>query len=237
MPPELPVRVSRWSWLRLAALLLLFVAMIVLAQVSDLPEQISSNQIRTALRAYGFWAPAILLTVYAVRPLFLLPISPLWIASGAFFGWIEGALWSILGTSLGAGIGFGLARHLGREFVQRRLGTRVGRWVRMNPQHGFRTVLALQLTPIMPHDLINNLAGVSRMPYRAFALGSLLGTTPIILVYAYLGYAVLEIPSPPFWIAVGVLTALTVAMLWWNRRLARRSRSGDPVTTTEGGGR
>src|SRR5688572_2057236 len=144
MPPELPIRVSRWSWLRVAALFLLFAAMIIVAQISDLPERVSAGEIRSELRGYGLWAPAILLAAYLVRPLFLLPISPLWIASGAFFGWLEGALLSILGTGAGAAVGFGLARHLGRDFVQRRLGTRVRRWSRMS-EDGFRTVLALQL--------------------------------------------------------------------------------------------
>lgn len=234
-PTELTVPISRGVWLRFVALLVLFAAMIVLAQVSDIPEQISAQRIRLALRSYGLWAPAVLLAAYAVRPLVLFPISPLWIASGAFFGWAEGSLWAILGTALGAGIGFNLARHLGRDFVQRRVGARVDRWTRMSREHGFRTVVALQLTPIVPHDLINNLAGVSRMRYRAFALASLLGTTPIIAVYAYLGYAVWEIPSPPFWIAVGVLSALTVAMLTWNRRLARRVRTGGAMHPTQGG--
>lgn len=235
--PTLQVPVSRGVWLRFAVLLLLFAGMIVFAQVSDIPEQISAQKIRVALRSYGLWAPAVLLVTYAVRPLFLFPISPLWIASGAFFGWAEGSLLAILGTGLGAAVGFHLARHLGRDFVERRIGARVHRWARMSPEHGFGAVLALQLTPIMPHDLINNLAGVSRMRYRAFALGSFLGTLPIIVVYAYLGYAVWEIPSPPFWIAVGVLTALTVAMLMWNRRLARRARVGEANTPTEGGQR
>lgn len=235
-PVDPPVHFGRWVWARFVAWLLLVGAMIVFAQVSDVTERISAESIRRTLQGYGFWAPAALLAAYLVRPLFLLPISPLWIASGALFGWVEGALWAILGTSLGAAVGFGLARHLGRAFVERRLGTRLGRWARMSPDHGFRTVLALQLTPIVPHDLINSLAGVSRMPYRSFALGSLLGTTPIVFVYAYIGDAVWEIPSPRFWIAVGLLTALTVTMLLWNRKLARKSSNTEATISIEGGG-
>lgn len=235
-PEGEPAPVSRGVWLRFALLLGLFAGMIVFAQVSDIPDQISAARIRAALRSYGLWAPAVLLAVYAIRPVFLFPVSPLWVASGAFFGWVEGAILAIVGTALGAAAGFHLARHLGRAFVERRLG-RVRRWSGMTAGRGFRTVLALQLTPIVPHDLINNLAGISRMPYRHFALASLLGTIPIIAVYAYLGYAVWEVPSPSFWIAVGVLTALTLAMLMWNRRLSRRDRAAAMTATSEEGGR
>lgn len=81
----------------------------------------------------------------------------------------------------------------------------------------------------MPHDLVNGFAGVSRMPYRYFFVGSLVGSLPIIVLYTYIGSALLAVDSPRFWIAVGLLSVLTVAMLAWNRRLARR-RSGEPET-------
>ncbi|MFN2383237.1 MAG: TVP38/TMEM64 family protein [Gemmatimonadota bacterium] len=216
-PPDV-----RRAWIRPAVMLALFAGVIAAALLTDFTDQFSPETLRRTLRGYGYWAPAALLAAYAIRPLLLLPISPLWVASGAFFGWLEGTLWSVTGTGIGAGIGFGVARHLGRAFVERRLGPRVSRWAGFQAEGGLRAVLALQLTPIVPHDLINNLAGISRMPYRAFLLGSLLGTTPIILVYTYVGYAVWEIPSPPFWIALGILTLLTVVMLVWNRRVARR---------------
>jgi uncharacterized membrane protein YdjX (TVP38/TMEM64 family) len=229
--PTIGDEVPRRAWLRFVALLVLFSMVIVLALVTDLRDHLSTEEIRRVLNEAGLWAPAVLLLAFTIRPLVLFPISPLWIASGAFFGWLEGAAWAILGTALGAAVGFSLARHLGRDFLERRLHARVGRWSRMEPGAGFRTVLALQLTPIMPHDLINSLAAVSRMSYRGFALASLVGTTPIILVYAFIGTTVWEIPSPQFWAAVAVLTVMTATMLLWNRA-ARLWRS---MTRARGG--
>jgi len=226
--PTIGDEVPRRAWIRFVALLGLLSAVIVVVLVTDLRDQASPEDIRRVLRNAGLWAPALLLAVYAGRPLLLLPISPFWIASGAFFGWLEGAALAILGTALGALIGFHAARHLGRDFVERRLGTRVGRWARKTRENGFRTVFALQLTPIMPHDLLNSMAGVSRMPYRSFAAASLLGTTPIILVYAYIGASVWNVRSLQFWIAVGILLLLTVVMLSWNR-IAGRWRSRTPA--------
>lgn len=220
-----PDRERRHIWLRPAILLVLFGAVFALARIGGLTDRLADVQIRGALRDLGYWAPAGLLAVFVVRPLALIPITPFWIASGALFGWLEGALWATLGTSMGAALGFGLARHLGRDFVERRLGRHARRWGGFEASERMRTVLALQLIPIMPHDLINNLAGVSRIPYRSFFLGSLLGTAPIISLYAYIGDAVWEIPSPRFWIAMALLSALTITMLIWNRRLAMRRRS------------
>jgi uncharacterized membrane protein YdjX (TVP38/TMEM64 family) len=81
----------------------------------------------------------------------------------------------------------------------------------------------------MPHDLINGFSGVSRMPYRSFFLGSLLGSLPLIVLYTYVGSAVLAVNAPRFWIAAGILSAFTIIMLAWNRRLARK-RLGETAT-------
>lgn len=208
--------------MRPAALLLLFAAVFVLARAGGVSDRLSPAGIRDAIRGLGFWAPAGLVAAFLLRPLLLIPITPFWVVSGVLLGWVEGALWATAGTSLGAGVGFWLARGLGRGFVERKLGPRVARWAAFAKEDGFRTVLALQLTPVVPHDLINNLAGVSRMTYRSFFLGSLLGTIPIITIYAYAGAAVWEIPSAPFWIALALLSALTITMLMWNRRRVGR---------------
>lgn len=216
---------ARRSWLRPAILLGLLAAMAVLARIGDVPERLAA--VAETTRAPGPWTPVALIGVYALRPLTLVPVTPLWIVSGALLGWGSGAAWSVVGTSVGAAIGFALARRLGRDFVERRF-SRLGRLGRVEPGHGLRTVLALQLTPVMPHDLINAVAGVSRMPYRHFFVGSLVGSLPIIVVYTYVGSAVLAVDSPRFWIAAGILTVLTIVMLGWNRRLARRQPRNEP---------
>lgn len=223
------LRKARRAWLRPAAVVLLLVALFVLARLGGLPERLDEAEVRAALARLGAWAPAAVLAAFALRPLLLLPITPFWIAAGVLFGWVEGAALATAGTSVGAALGYWIARLTGRGLAERGR-SRARRLPALEAADGFRTVLALQLTPVMPHDLINALAGVSRMSYPAFALASLLGTIPIIALYTYVGRAVWEIPSPPFWIAVGALTCLTAVMLAWNRRLARarRARADQP---------
>lgn len=207
-------------WVRPAVGAALVAGALVGVRLAGVPT--SAEGIRAALAALGPWAVAALLGAFVVRPLFLLPITPLWIGAGALLGWAEGTLAALAGTSLGAAVGFWIARRMGRGAVGGRVRARVPRWARMSEERGLTTVMALQLTPVMPHDLINGMAGVSGMPYRAFAIGSVLGTLPIIAVYAYVGQAVWTIPSPEFWAAAGILTAMTILMLAWNRRQGRR---------------
>lgn len=211
---------ARWRSVRRALLLVGIVVAIVAVRRTGIPT--SAAAVRVALDGLGPWAAVGLLGAFLLRPFLLLPITPLWIGAGAVMGWAEGTVFALVGTSLGAALGFALARRLGRSFVEERLGARLPRWTRISEEGGLRTVLALQLTPVVPHDLINGMAGVSRMPYRSFAVGSLLGTLPIIVVYAWIGQVVWEIPSPEFWAAAGILTTMAVLMLVWNRRRSRR---------------
>lgn len=223
----IPEKVTRRAWLRFVALLLLLITVSLLALTTDLRARFSPTAVQRALDEAGPWAPVALLGVFAVRPLTLFPLTPLWIASGAFFGWFEGAVWASLGTLLGGSLNFALARYLGRDFVERKMGKRVARWARMGPGEAFRSVLLLKLNPLVPDGVINNLAGVSRMSYATFALASFLGVSPLIFLYSYIGKTMWDYPSPSFWIGVGILTVLTVTLLFWNRaaRMWRRSRT------------
>lgn len=225
MSARAPTRAPR-LWVRPAILLGILVLMALLARAGHAPERLEAltGQARESIA----WTAAVLLAAYAVRPLTLIPVTLLWILTGTLIGWGVGAAISVVGTSLGAAIGFALARRLGREFVERRF-PRLGRLGRVEPSQGLRTVLALQLTPVMPHDLINGFAGVSRMPYRSFFLGSLLGSLPLVVLYTYVGSAVLAVDSPRFWIAAAILSTFTVVMLAWNRQLARK-RLAEPAT-------
>ena len=189
-------------------------------------EALDPDRLSDAVRAFGVWGPLALVALYSVRPLLLLPITPLWLASGFIFGW-PGALLSMFGTSAGAAIGFYLSRRLGREFVERRFKVAVCRWTLEHPADSLRTVMSLQLMPFMPHDVINGVAGVSRMPYRSFFLGSLLGTLPIILVYTWIGSAVRDVFGRWLWAVLAGLTIVGAGSFLWVCVVARRRSSAD----------
>lgn len=209
------------DWIRPAILVAIFALAFVVARETGLSARVFEAGLRPFVRDHAVWAAAAFLGVFLVRPFLLLPITPFWVVAGVLFGTLEGGLLALVGTSMGAAVGFALARHLGRDFVRRRMGERARRWTDLE-RGGTTAVLALQLTPVMPHDLINSLAGVSRMPYRSFFVGSLVGTLPIIAFYAWVGDAVLAIGTATFWIALAALAGLTVGMLAWSRRVARR---------------
>jgi uncharacterized membrane protein YdjX (TVP38/TMEM64 family) len=82
--------------------------------------------------------------------------------------------------------GFLLARYVNAGLIDpRRLGL-IGVQVE---QAGWRGVTILRLIPIVPHSLANYGLGLTRLPLRAYALGSLLGQLPMTVAYVNLGAA------------------------------------------------
>ncbi|WEL16517.1 putative membrane protein YdjX, TVP38/TMEM64 family, SNARE-associated domain [Halorhabdus sp. SVX81] len=122
---------------------------------------------------------AVLIAVYAVRPLVLWPISAVSILVGYGLGIPLGVPVGLLGavcTSLPAYL---LARHAPRERgLFGRLHDRGSHVV--DTTGAFRGVAAARLLPL-PADVISYGAGLSSVPTRAFVAGTLVGQLPWVL--------------------------------------------------------
>ena len=56
-------------------------------------------------------------------------------------------------------------------------------------KEGFKIVLLLRLSPVFPFNLLNYALGLTRVSFRNYALASLIGMLPGILMYVYFGSA------------------------------------------------
>ncbi|MEE3501133.1 VTT domain-containing protein [Acidiphilium acidophilum] len=117
-----------------------------------------------------------------------LPASLLGIAAGAIYGVGLGFGLAAAGLMLGAAIAFGLARTglrpaIGRLMARRtsldRLDMAVG-------HEGWRFVLLLRISPIMPFSLTSYALGLSAVSARDYALGTF-AALPALLAYVSLG--------------------------------------------------
>ncbi|MGC9349189.1 MAG: TIGR04283 family arsenosugar biosynthesis glycosyltransferase [Anaerolineae bacterium] len=148
---------------------------------------VDTSVIREFIQGTGAWAPlvwAILYTVVAPIP-FVAPIlSPV---AGLLFGTIWGLPLVLLVATLSSVIPFMLARWLGRAWVERRIdGKKVEElYERSEGMDGFLFVLLLRLVPVLPWELQNYVAGVTKIGIPTFlaatALGILPGSTSLVL--------------------------------------------------------
>lgn len=216
---------QRRTWLFVAAWLLLVGAFWLVAQQRDQSPAALLVEILQGLQASRF-AVLWLLLIYAVRPLFLLPVSVLTVFAGFLFGPVLGTAWSVVASVASAALAYGLARFAtGTRPIQQ------GKTAKRLRENAFEAVLTLRLAA-MPGDPINFLCGALRVPLWPFLLATLIGGMPGLLIGVFAG-ASLE-GNFSFegvsirWEYIVISAVMLLAGLLLSRWVRRRAPEGQP---------
>jgi uncharacterized membrane protein YdjX (TVP38/TMEM64 family) len=227
-------RQSNWTiFLFLAA----FLAILGLAARSFFSQYpvLNSENLDQFIRGFGPWAFLVFALAYLVAsPIpFMAPI--LSATGGLLFGPIVGALLAILVAALTSLVPFMISRHLGREWVEAKMkGTRADDiYHRLDSGNGFTFVLLLRLVPVMPWEVQNYVAGVTRVAIPTYFAATILGSAPLTLCLAILGAA---FRRPQSWEFLGAifLTALvliTPIVVFYVRNRKQSVRDADSNET------
>ena len=186
---------------------------LVLAASAALYILLPPERIREALTALGGWAPFVYMAMFAVLPAFFFPVAVLALAGGLCFGLWQGALYTFLGAVVNCSVMFWMARHWGREKIRVLIEERLApqwqaRLSKLEGREGFILLIVLRLIPAVPYNLINYAFGLTGMRYPAYILGSALGIIPGTFAFINIGDKAMDITSPGFWIAIGLLLLL-----------------------------
>jgi uncharacterized membrane protein YdjX (TVP38/TMEM64 family) len=176
------------------------------------------EEIRAWILSFGWAAPILFILIYTIRPLILFPASILSLAGGLAFGPIWGTVYTIVGATMGAVLSFWLARFLGANFFLVRL-KKWGKFETQLQQKGFFYILLVRLIPVFPFDLISYAAGVSKVKFSAFLLGTLLGIIPGTFAYNFLGSSFLQGKMLYVVIAVAVFVLVTLIPFFLKKRV------------------
>jgi len=140
--------------------------------------------------------------------------AALTLLSGYLFGMVKGGLCALIGSLLGAIISFLLFRYVLRDAVTKWYGTRIEQFKIQMSMHGISYLLMLHFMTVVPYFVINALAALSDISLLTFVWATIIGSIPIISVYAFagrqLGYiqSVGDIFSPAIIIAFVLLIVL-----------------------------
>ena len=113
---------------------------------------------------------------------------------------------------------FGVARMLGSERLKRSWP----KWIPMEEldnqaaRHGFRTVLLLRLTPVLPWDVVSFMAGLSTVRFWPYFSATIIGSVPGAIAFSYLGDTLSQSLAMTFFGAIGI--GVTVVYLFYGRR-------------------
>jgi uncharacterized membrane protein YdjX (TVP38/TMEM64 family) len=137
----------------------------------------------------GTWGYVALGAAYVIAAVLLIPTWPLSITGGFAFG-VWGFVCVPLMATLAACAAFLIGRYFARSMVQKWLAGRPR--FRADDQaieeEGWKVVLLLRLSPLVPYNLMNYFSGVTRISFPAYAVATLVGTTPVTSLYVYLGF-------------------------------------------------
>ena len=170
------------------------------------------------------WAPAGVLALYVIRPLLLVPITVVNLASGFVLGALPGLALAMTGTLASASVGYGIGRLLGTVGLA---GDLIGRWplLRTLRRRSFESVVAGGLM-YLHADAVNLPAGLLRIRFRVFlagiAVGNALTMTSAVLagasVEGSLVGATVAVDGTILWLALGLFTVSLVLASWLRRR-------------------
>ena len=173
---------------------------------------VTPQELQAALQKLGPWAAAAYIGLFALLPAFFFPVAVLALAGGLLFGLWRGALYTFLGAVINCSLMFFLSRYGGRKKVEALLDKKLDpKWKRyLTGNTGFLLLVVLRLIPAVPYNLINYAFGLTNMSFRTYILASAIGIIPGTFAFINIGDKALDVTSPGFWTAIGLLVLLLV---------------------------
>ena len=179
------------------------------------------------LKEMGLWAPVAYVLLCILGTVIVFPATIMWIAGALCFGPFLGTIAVYLGANLGAAAAFLTGRWVARETVEGWIPERLRALSDRLEGGGFRTILLLRLIPVMPYNLLNYLAGLSRMRFRDFMIGGAIGMLPIVVLWVLgvLAAVRVRLDHPITWIPLAILGLLLLVPYFLGKRRLSRVRS------------
>lgn len=127
--------------------------------------------------------------IYVAAAVVLFPASLLTLAAGFAYGVGWGMLLISPVSMMAATVSFVIARYVARDAVAARVAhdPRFAAIDSAVARSGFKTVMLLRLSPLLPFSLLNYGLGISRVRLRDFVVGSFIGMLPGTVLYVYVG--------------------------------------------------
>jgi uncharacterized membrane protein YdjX (TVP38/TMEM64 family) len=173
----------RWPWAALGLVLLVLCFGWFLLPLRDWMDGLQSW-----LLGLGAWGVAILVVILVLVTFVPAPDWPLPIAAGYVYGvWGFPLVYASIGFA--SALAFLAARYLARDKVRALLDRRP-KYKALDKavaEEGWRVVVLVRLSPIVPFNLQNYAFGVTAVPFLQYLGATLVGIIPGIAIYVYFG--------------------------------------------------
>jgi uncharacterized membrane protein YdjX (TVP38/TMEM64 family) len=176
---------TRASIVKLVIFLIFIAFCFYFAFASGFAKQLVTREgINTFVTHYGPLAPLAFIGLYVMGICLFIP-SPIFTGLGGYlFGTFYGTLYNMCGLVIGSTISFFIGRHLGREFASPLIEKWLHKYDKLLEKHGFATIFYLRLFNF-PLIGLNYCAGLTRISFKDFFLGTAIGIIPGTFVLTF----------------------------------------------------
>lgn len=187
---------------------------IVKCQCVDLAS-LTPASLRDFIQSFGRLAVLVYIVAYALNTISIMPpIAALSLTAGLAFGEVWGAVYLMLGALIGTSATFLIARYFGRSLIDKILKRKFKDLDDKIARNGFMTILFFRVVPLVPYEVLNYAAGLSRIKFKDYFLATLFGLVPGVVIAAFFGGSLGDIRSfkdifaPKFLIAIGLMISI-----------------------------
>jgi uncharacterized membrane protein YdjX (TVP38/TMEM64 family) len=183
-------------------------------------DAINPLAIRNSVAANPF-APLLFVALQILASLLFVPRTVLGLAAGLLFGLFWGLLWAMLGAIAGAAAGFAFVRWIGIQSAFE-MSPRLERLIARTGNGGWRAVAVVRLTPL-PHSVANTALALSKVSWRDYLIGSLIGMFPMTFAQVEIGASGgLAFRGHTGWMIACLLLATGLGLSFFLSRLNRQ---------------
>ena len=193
-------------------ILLLFVIVAVyIGKFTEAASYLSREAFEQTIANFGVFGPLFFMGIYFIGTIFFLPGTPLSILSGVLFGSLWGTVYVVIGATLGASVAFLVARYLAKDYIDSVLKDKfkaLDKYDHKLENKGFLTTLFLRFIPLFPFNGLNFALGLTRVKFKDYFLGTLIGIIPGSFILVNLGSSSADLSSPKFYAFIGLFLFL-----------------------------
>lgn len=156
-------------------------------------QEIFSQKFQYYLNHIGIWAPFIFVVFFALSIMLFIPASVFTSIGGLIFGQWFGLLLNIVGVVIGGILSFFTSRYMLRDIIEKFL--QKGHFKRFDDsveKHGLSIIIYLRLM-FVPFTYLSFAAGLSKIKFKDFIWGTVIGVIPGIIVITFLAVAVKQL--------------------------------------------
>jgi uncharacterized membrane protein YdjX (TVP38/TMEM64 family) len=135
------------------------------------------------VQSAGLLGPALFVLLYGLGSL-VAPVTPFTVAGAIIFGKFHGMFYNLAGDLLGATFAFFLGRYFLHGVARNFLETKLPWLDRKVAEEGFSVIFYLRIF-WFPFIVLNYAAGATRIRFRDYLLGSVLGLLPPVFIVTY----------------------------------------------------